>query len=101
MYKRYVKENKEPEIFDKVNCLQSKLNAITKVINKNYSRLSNKLIDPMNSSKIYCLTLKMFLNNKKILYISPLSQQNKYITDFKEKAEIFNLSNALLSNSLW
>ena len=29
MYKRYVKENKEPEIFDKVNCLQSKLNAIT------------------------------------------------------------------------
>ena len=72
-----------------------------KVINKNYSRLSNKLIDPMTSLKIYWLTLKMFLNNKKIIYISPLSQQNKYVTDFKENTEIFNLSNALLSNSLW
>ena len=55
----------------------------------------------MTSLKIYWLTLKMFLNNKKIIYISPLSQQNKYVTDFKENTEIFNLSNALLSNSLW
>ena len=32
----------------------------------------------------------MFLNNKKIPCIPPLKHQNKYVTDFKEKAEIFN-----------
>ena len=32
----------------------------------------------------------MFLNNKKIPSIPPLKHQNKYVTDFKEKAEIFN-----------
>ena len=45
----------------------------------------------MTSTKSYWSTLKIFLNNKKIPCIPPLSHQNKYVTDFKEKAEIFNL----------
>ena len=28
MYKRYVKENKDPKIFDEVQCLQKELNSI-------------------------------------------------------------------------
>ena len=44
----------------------------------------------MTSSKSYWSSLKMFLNNKKIPCIPPLKHQNKYVTDFKEKAEIFN-----------
>ena len=32
----------------------------------------------------------MFLNNKKIPIIPPLFHENKFITDFKEKAELFN-----------
>ena len=44
----------------------------------------------MTSTKSYWSTLKMFLNNKKIPCIPPLRHQNKYVTDFKEKAEIFN-----------
>ena len=44
----------------------------------------------MTSTKSYWSTLKMFLNNKKIPCIPPLKHQNKYVTDFKEKAEIFN-----------
>ena len=32
----------------------------------------------------------MILNNKKIPCNPSLSDQNKYVTDFKEKAEIFN-----------
>ena len=31
------------------------------------------------------------LNNKKIPCIPPLLQDNKYVTDFKKKAELFNL----------
>ena len=48
------------------------------------------MVDPMTSTKSYWSTLKMFLNNKKIPCIPPLRHQNKYVTDFKEKAEIFN-----------
>ena len=31
-----------------------------------------------------------FLNNKKVRVIPPVFHDNKYITDFKQKAEIFN-----------
>ena len=34
--------------------------------------------------------LKTFLNNKKIPAIPPIFHDNKFITDFKQKAEIFN-----------
>ena len=35
-------------------------------------------------------TLKKFLKNKKIPVIPPIFHDNKLITDFKQKAEIFN-----------
>ena len=34
--------------------------------------------------------MKTFLNNKKIPIIPLIFYDNKYITDFKQKAEIFN-----------
>ena len=34
--------------------------------------------------------MKVFLNNKKIPIIPPLFHENKFVTDFKEKAELFN-----------
>ena len=34
--------------------------------------------------------LKTLLSNKKILYISPLFCQDKYVTDFKKKTELLN-----------
>ena len=45
----------------------------------------------MTSLKTYWSLLKTFLNNKKIPCIPPLLQHNKYVTDFKKKAELFNL----------
>ena len=45
----------------------------------------------MTSLKTYWSLLKTFLNNKKIPCIPPLLQDNKYVTDFKKKAELFNL----------
>ena len=91
MYKKYVNENKDPRTFDKVKCLQNELNSIIESSNqKHYSRLSKKLVDPITSTKFYWPTLKIFLNNKKIPCIPPLRHQNKYVTDFKEKTEIFN-----------
>ena len=34
--------------------------------------------------------MKTFLNNKKIPIILPIFHDNKFTTDFKQKAEIFN-----------
>ena len=46
-------------------------------------------MDPMTSLKTYWSLLKTLLNNNKNSLC--LLQDNKYVTDFKKKAEIFNL----------
>ena len=47
-------------------------------------------MDPTISPQAYWSILKAFLNNKKIPSIPPIYHNNNYITDFKEKAQIFN-----------
>ena len=44
----------------------------------------------MTSPKSYWSILKTFLNNKKIPCILPLLHDDRFITNFKEKADIFN-----------
>ena len=47
-------------------------------------------MDPTASPKAYCSTLETFLNNKRKPCVPPIYHNNNYITDFKEKAQIFN-----------
>ena len=47
-------------------------------------------MDPTTSTKPYWSILETDLNNKKVPWISPIYHNNNYITDFKEKAQIFN-----------
>ena len=83
-----------------LNCLQDRLNDwIEASKQKYYCRMANKLTNAENGSKAYWSILKCFLNNKKITLIPPLFYKNCFITNFKEKAELFNsffLTNALL-----
>ena len=55
-----------------------------------YARIANRLNNTQKSSKTYWSLLKIFLNNKKIPLIPQLFHENRFITDFKEKAELFN-----------
>ena len=55
-----------------------------------YSRLSKKLIEPSTNPKTYRSVLKSFHNNKKILCIPPVFHKNRFVTNFKEKAKMFN-----------
>ena len=55
-----------------------------------YSRVASKLTNVQRNSKTYWSLLNRFLNNKKIPLIPPLFHENKFVTDFKEKAELFN-----------
>ena len=55
-----------------------------------FSKIAEKLSDPSISSKIYWSIFKSFLTGKKVPCIPPIFHENKFITDFREKAELFN-----------
>ena len=48
-------------------------------------------MNTQKNSKVYWSLLIFFLNNKKIPIIPPLFHENHFITDFKEKAQLFNI----------
>ena len=51
---------------------------------------SQKLSHPDTGTKTYWSILKNFLNKNKFPIIPPLFHLNKFITDFQEKATLFN-----------
>ena len=53
-------------------------------------KLSTKLANPSTSSKTYWSILKTFVNSKKIPIIPPLLVNDNFITNFLEKANLFN-----------
>ena len=78
-------------LFEKFKALQYQLNiSIEESKEKYYTELSSRLADPLTSPKTYWSILKTFLNNKKIPCIPSLFLENKFITDFKEKSELYN-----------
>ena len=77
--------------FHQFEFLPLKLNFLIEKSELNYyPSLSKNLSDPVTSPKPYWYILKTFLNNKKIPCILQLSRDDTFITNFKEKAEIFN-----------
>ena len=52
--------------------------------------LQKKLNNPLLQAKTYWLILKTFYNDKKVPLIPPLLIDNKFVTDIKTKANIFN-----------
>ena len=57
---------------------------------KYFNKISKKLCYPLTSSKCYWSLLKTVLNGKKAPCVPHVFHSNKYVTDFKEKSEIFN-----------
>ena len=55
-----------------------------------YENLGKKLNDPTLQLRTYRSILKGFYNGKSVLLIPPLLVNNKFVTDFKAKANIFN-----------
>ena len=90
-YKSYLRSNKSFQFLNQFKFLQTKFSSlIEESKEKYYVRLSKKLLDPQTSPKSYLSILKTFLNNKKIPCIPPLLHQDKFIIDFKDKAEMLN-----------
>ena len=75
----------------KLNLLQEQLDLlINKSKQNDYSRVASKLTNVQGNSKTYESLLNRFLNNKKIPLIPLLFHESKFVTDFKEKAKLFN-----------
>ena len=55
-----------------------------------YLHLSKKLNDPSTSSKTYWSILKSFYNGSKVPLIPPLLVNNKFVSDFTKKVNLFN-----------
>ena len=57
---------------------------------KNLIRLSAKVKDPSIAPKTYWSILNRFLSNKKIPIIPPILVDDKVVSNFAEKAKVFN-----------
>ena len=54
------------------------------------AKMSAKLDNPKTISKPYWSIINKFLSNEKVPVISPLLVNNELVSDFKQKANIFN-----------
>ena len=90
-YKIYRHNKDNPDLIYRLQLLQERLNtSIESSKERYYARIANRLSNTQKSTKTYWPLLKIFLSNKKIPLIPPLFHENCFITDFKEKAELFN-----------
>ena len=77
--------------YDHVLAITKQLNETLKVSKEEYyEKLTSQLMNPATSTKKYWSILKTHLNGKKIPLIPPLLHNNEFISDFTEKAQIFN-----------
>ena len=89
-YKPFKRSNQKSQCFENFQSLQNLLGvSIEASKERYYSRLSKKLMEPSTSLKTYLSVLKSFHNNKKIPCIPTIFHENRFVTNFKEKAEFF------------
>ena len=91
LYHRYLKHKRNNEDFAKLEHLRNETdNRISKSKKEYYQHINRKLNHPSTSSKTYWSIMKTFFNGKKVPVIPPLLFNCVFVTDFQEKANIFN-----------
>ena len=91
MYNKYLQNGRFKSDFVLLETLITELNELidtTKALY--YENLGKKLNNPSVQAKTYWSILKTFYNGKKIPLIPPLLVNDKFVTDIKTKADIFN-----------
>ena len=90
-YRQYTRHPTQIISLLKVENLGNEIsNLITKSKEKYYQHINAKLNNPSLSNKTFWSILKTFYNGKKVCIILPLFIDNKVVTGFQEKANIFN-----------
>ena len=91
MYKNYKRIGKKTEDYE---LLIKTVSEVSQLIEKSkdeyYYRLGKRLNEPSTSAKSCWTIFKTFYNKRMIPLIPPLLVNNSFVTDFKEKANLFN-----------
>ena len=91
LYQVYVKISRQETDFCALEESVCNLNDMIPQTKTSYfENLGKKPNDPTLQSKTYWSILKGFCNNKRVPVIPPLLVNNKFVTDFKAKANTFN-----------
>ena len=91
LYKQYIQNGRFESDFDLVKNLITEVNElVSSAKTLYYENLAKKLNNPLLQPKTYWSVLKTFYNDKKIPLILPLLIKDKFVTDIKRKADIFN-----------
>ena len=91
IFKKYLKDGRPDSVYENLQTITWDLTkAVSSSKNVYYEQLANKLNDPNTSAKAYWSIIKTLFNGKKLPFIPPILVNNKRLTDFKDKANIFN-----------
>ena len=85
--KKYLSKSKN---FIQIQNLATDISELISVRKEDYDDLSKKLNDPNTSARTYWSILKSFYKGTKVPLIPPLLVNSKIVSDFTEKANIFN-----------
>ena len=91
IFKKYLKDGRPDSVYENLQTITWDLTeAVSSSKKFFYERLANKLNNPNTSAKAYWSIIKTLFNGKKLPFIPPILVNNKRLTDFKDKANIFN-----------
>ena len=91
LFKQYMPNERIESDFGFLKALITELNELissTKTLY--YKNLAKKLNNPLLQTKMYWSILKTFYNDRNIPLIPPLLMDDKFVTDIRTKANIFN-----------
>ena len=89
VYNKYVR--RRPDEWDNVRLIQNDTSKMITIAKDNYfATLGRKLSDPATGIKTYWSTLNKIVNKKKATNMPPLLENGLFVTNFQNKAEIFN-----------
>ena len=84
-------KNKSSMLATKLETLQNLIyETLESCKSKYYENISKKLCSKAIAPKYYWSLLKTMLNDKKVPCIPPIFHDNKFVTDFSEKGDLFN-----------
>ena len=90
-YKSYIRNGYKPEMTQHINNLKENYTSLVENAREKYLlSQSQKLSHPGTGTETYWSILKNLLNKNKFPIIPPSFHLYKFITDFREKATLFN-----------
>ena len=91
VHRKWVKRGRNPTGHDHVREVQNATNKLIGDVKRCfYEKLGDKLSDPETGQKDFWTAFKRISNKKKLTNIPPIFENNRYIPNVQQKADIFN-----------